>query len=103
MQVHSLPKGWEEAALSQLDLLLLEGLLATSMALFLQGRCVPGAGLKAERVLRVQHPWLLPKGMNKLLSEGQVAHRHFATDLFPCELMKRYTQFQKRKKNNNLL
>lgn len=75
-------------------------------ALLLQARCVPGAGLEAEcapqpscpPVLRVQHPWLLPKAMNKLLSGGQVERRHFATDLFPCELMKRYTQFQKKKK-----
>lgn len=39
----------------------------------------------------------VPKAMNKLLSGGQVERRHFATDLFPCELMKRYTQFQKKK------
>lgn len=72
--------------------------------LFLQGRCVPGAGVKAEcvsqpscpLVLGVQHPWLLPKAMNKPVS-GQVARHHFATDLFLCELMKQYTQFQKKK------
>lgn len=95
--------------LSQLDLLLLEELLGTSAALF--PSAVPAGKVCARSwaegtvctpaqlpsIPRVQHLWLLSKAMNKLVSEGQVARRHFATDLFPCELMKRYTQFQKKK------
>lgn len=42
-------------------------------------------------------PWL-PTVVSKAVQECKAARLHFATDLFPCELMKQYTQFQKKKK-----
>lgn len=41
-------------------------------------------------------PWL-PTAVSKAVQECKAARLHFATDLFPCELMKQYTQFQKKK------
>lgn len=41
-------------------------------------------------------PWL-PAAVSRAVQERKAARLHFATDLFPCELMKQYTQFQKKK------